>query len=71
MNSDQIRAEEEKRERQWNPADRWRILQETIAWTAAQSTAKRNTIEARLAEQNRKLVWFADHHPTKSNSHPT
>lgn len=71
MNSDQIRAEQAKRERHWDPGVRWRVLQETIAWAAAQSTVTRNSIEARLAEQNRKLAWFADYSATKSNRLPT
>jgi len=67
MNSDQIRAEEEKRERHWDPGVRWRILQETIAWAADQSSVKRNSIEARLAEQNRKLAWFTEYSATQSD----
>lgn len=30
------RREEEKRERAWDPAERWRLIQETITWAEAQ-----------------------------------
>ncbi len=49
------RREEEKRERCWNPAERWRVIQETIAWAEQQSTVRRNDPVNRLAEQNAKL----------------
>jgi hypothetical protein len=71
MTSDQIRAEEEKRERHWEPGVRWRILQETIAWAADQSSVKRNSIEARLTEQNRKLAWFTEYRATHPHRRPT
>jgi hypothetical protein len=51
-------AEEAKRERAWDPAVRWRVLQETIAWAEAQATVRRNTKESRLAEQAAKLAWL-------------
>lgn len=51
------RREEEKREACWDPAGRWRVLQETITWAEAQATVRRNTParclelpRARLAE---------------------
>ena len=50
------KAEEERRERNWDPAQRWKALQETITWAEAQSTVRRNTKAARLAEQNEKLA---------------
>ena len=29
------RREEEKRDRAWNPVERWRLIQETITWAEA------------------------------------
>jgi hypothetical protein len=52
-------AEETRRERHWDPAVRWRVLQETIAWAEAQATVRRNTRAARLAEQREKLARLA------------
>jgi hypothetical protein len=52
----QKEAEEERRERNWDPAVRWRVLQETIAWAEAQATVRRNTKQSRLAEQRAKLA---------------
>ncbi len=52
-------AEEARRERHWDPAVRWRVLQETIAWAEAQATVRRNSNAARLAEQREKLARLA------------
>ena len=38
-----IRREEEKREARWDPAERWRVFQETITWMESQATVRRNT----------------------------
>lgn len=35
--------EEAKRERNWNGAERWRVIQATIAWAESQATVRRNT----------------------------
>ena len=35
------RSEEQKREAHWDPAERWRVLQETITWAEAQATVQR------------------------------
>ncbi|MCY2993191.1 MAG: hypothetical protein NTY19_35700 [Planctomycetota bacterium] len=53
-------AEEAKRERHWDARTRWRVLQETIAWAEAQATVRRNTREACLREQQRKLAELAE-----------
>ncbi|HEX5102857.1 MAG TPA: hypothetical protein VFV87_03550 [Pirellulaceae bacterium] len=45
------RSEEAKRERNWNAAARWKVLQETIRWAELQQTARRNTPAACLARQ--------------------
>jgi hypothetical protein len=50
------RREEEKRERMWDPGERWRVIQETIAWAEAQATVRRNT-PARCLELERR--WNA------------
>jgi hypothetical protein len=56
MNSESKAAEEGRRERHWDPAIRWRVLQDTIRWADAQATVRRNTKTSRLAEQQRKLA---------------
>lgn len=47
--------EEAKRERNWDPAVRWKVIQDTITWAEQQTTVRRNTPAACLAEQERKL----------------
>ena len=37
------RREEEKREANWDAAERWRVLQDTIAWADRQARVPRNT----------------------------
>ena len=54
--SDLKRREEQKREVAWDPAVRWRAIQETIAWAEAQRTVRRNTREACLRLQAEKLA---------------
>ena len=49
------RAEERKREAQWDAATRWRVLQDTITWAEAQSTVRRNTPPRCLELQRAKL----------------
>jgi hypothetical protein len=56
MNDESKAAEEARRERHWDPAIRWQVLQDTIRWAEAQATVRRNTKTARLAEQQRKLA---------------
>lgn len=55
MNVDLKQTEEAKRDRNWNARQRWRALQEMIAWAEAQATVRRNTREACLREQAEKL----------------
>jgi hypothetical protein len=53
----QLKAfEEARRERCWDPASRWKVLQDTITW--ADAKVGRNTKESRLEEQRRKLAWL-------------
>jgi hypothetical protein len=50
------REEEIKRDRHWDPRDRWRLIQEAITWAEAQvTTGKRNEPQSCLREQERKL----------------
>ena len=49
------RFEERKREAHWDPAERWRIIQEMIAWADSQATVRRNTRERCLELQRAKL----------------
>ena len=53
--NDLKRYEEEKRERHWDPAERWRVIQEMIAWADSQATVRRNTRERCLELQREKL----------------
>jgi hypothetical protein len=48
--------EESRRERHWDPAVRWRVIQDMIAWADAQQPIPRNSREACLREQRRKLA---------------
>jgi len=49
------RREEEKRRRHWDAAARWQVIQQTIRWAEQQATVRRNSPEACLREQRRKL----------------
>lgn len=57
--SDLKLAEEAKRERNWNPALRWKVFQDTISWADQQATVRRNTPAACLANQERILTAWA------------
>jgi hypothetical protein len=46
--------EERKRDAHWDPAERWRILQEMMAWAATLPTVRRNTREKCLELQQAK-----------------
>lgn len=53
--STEIIAEETKRDRMWDPVQRWRAIQDTITWAEQQpASGGRNVPANRLAEQNRK-----------------
>ena len=47
-------SEERKREAHWDPAERWRVIQEMIAWADSQATVGRNTRERCLELQRAK-----------------
>ncbi len=52
---DWIAWESAKRLRSWDPAEQWRVLQQTITWAERQATVRRNTPTACLREQQHKL----------------
>ena len=55
----EILAEEErKRERNWDPQMRWKVLQETIAWVDAQQPIPRNSRIACQRLQAEKLAQW-------------
>lgn len=61
MHSEFKAAEEARRDRHWDPAVRWQVLQDTIQWAEAQAARPRNTQASRLAEQRQKLAcWKAE-----------
>lgn len=69
--ADLKRYEEEKRERHWDPAVRWRVIQEMIAWADSQATGGRNTRERCLQlqrEKDRFLATRGEHLATKPQS---
>jgi hypothetical protein len=63
--ADLKRYEEEKRERHWDPAVRWRVIQEMIAWADSQATGGRNTRQRCLELQREKdrLLATRDERP--------
>jgi hypothetical protein len=50
------RAEELRRERMWEPLERWRAIMRTISWAERQGAGTRNERAARLREQAHKLA---------------
>lgn len=50
-----LAAEEAKRQRCVSPAERWRVIQETITWAESQLPVLRNSKEGCLAAQRRRL----------------
>jgi hypothetical protein len=49
------RREEQKRERCWDPAERWRIIQEMITYVESLPSVRRNT-PARCLELQRAIL---------------
>ena len=70
MSSDEFQAlkrrEEEKRERCWDPLQRWIALQETITWAESQANVERNTPKKCLELERAKLAAMAQAAPPKS-----
>ena len=56
MVDDVKQREEQKRERCWDPLQRWQVLQQTITWVDSQQVVPRNSRKACLAEQARLLA---------------
>jgi hypothetical protein len=52
LDNDLKQNEERKREARWDPAQRWLVIQEMIAWADSQATGGRNT-PARCLELQR------------------
>ena len=50
-----LHSEEAKRNRMWDPVERWRMIQETIDWADAQKPVPRNSKEGYLAAQRKSL----------------
>ena len=55
MNDELKRSEERKREANWNAAQRWRVLQDTITWAESQAVVRRNTPQKCLELQKARL----------------
>jgi hypothetical protein len=53
--SELIRREEAKRDRMWDPAERWRMIEEMIDWADSQKPVPRNSKEGCLAAQRKWL----------------
>ena len=49
------RLEERRREAAWDPAQRWRVLQQTITWAESQATVRRNTPQRCLELQKARI----------------
>ena len=47
----QILREEAKRDRCWDPRERWRTLQDTMAWADSQQVLPRNSPQSCLSRQ--------------------
>jgi hypothetical protein len=56
MKQDLKAREERKRNRAWSPAQRWRVLQDTVTWAEAQPAARRNLPAACLAKEHKLLT---------------
>jgi len=55
-NDDLKHREEQKREANWDPAERWRVLQATIAWVESLPSVQRNTPAKCLELQRARLA---------------
>jgi hypothetical protein len=59
VTDDLKQREEAKRDAHWDPAERWRVIQETISWADAQAAVPRNS-KARCLELQRKKLAASD-----------
>jgi hypothetical protein len=53
--SELLSREEAKRNRVWDPAQRWQMIQKMIDWADAQRPVPRNSKEGCLAAQRKRL----------------
>jgi hypothetical protein len=53
--SESLRDEEAKRNRMWDPVERWRMIEEMIEWADQQRPVPRNSKEGCLAAQRKWL----------------
>jgi hypothetical protein len=58
--SELMRCEEAKRDRMWDPAERWRMFEEMIDWADSQKPVPRNSKEGCLAAQRKWLERMDD-----------
>ncbi len=54
------RREEEKREKCWDPLQRWLVIQETITWAESLPAVRRNTPERCLELERAKLARMTE-----------
>jgi hypothetical protein len=66
-----VAREEHKRDNQWDPASRWRSIQETISWAEQQATVRRNTPEACRIAERQMLLQIASWQQRQGNPSPT
>jgi hypothetical protein len=59
VDDDLKHREEAKRDAHWNAAERWRIIQEAIAWAEAQAPVPHNSM-ARCLELQRARIAAAE-----------
>ncbi len=72
MTDDLKQREEAKRDRCWDPRDRWRMIEETIEWVDSQQPVPRNSRPGCLANQQRLLggsVVHAQRGDAKTDTH--
>jgi hypothetical protein len=58
--SELIRREEAKRNCMWDPAERWRMIEEMIDWADSQKPVPRNSKEGCLAAQRKWIERMHD-----------
>ena len=58
--SDLIAIEHRKREANWDPALRWKVIQDTITWAEAQAAVPRNSRQRCLEAQKILLARLED-----------
>ena len=64
------RDEEAKRDRNWNPEERWQVLLHTIAWAEQQQAVRRNTREECLRRQAKHWHRMAEQSDSDKNEDP-